>query len=537
MLLGPRQLDLPSPPPPRPQNEEARIAAIERYRLTGLGREPAFDHVTALAARLFDAPMSVVSIVGEDEQCFRGAVGVDVEGTPRDIAFCSFAILGDDVMVVEDATDDARFRTNPLVDGMPFIRFYAGAPLTVDGELRVGTLCIFDNKPRAFNQEECERLKALAQVVVDLIEMRVGDLAAKEQERQALEQRELLSLTVENVTEGVALVDGGLRMILWNQAFCDMFGYEHGLVKEGMNAAELIAITAQRGDLGDGEPQRLVEGLVGSIKSSPSRRIEIRRRDGHVLDIWRKTISGGRFIMTARDVTEERQIARLKDELVSTVSHELRTPLTAISGSLGLMEAGVMGELPTKVKHLVDIACKNSTRLGRLVDDLLDMDKLQSGKAEFDFVPTDLAGLIREAVDQNRPYADRFGVSISLDLTEQPLIATVDERRMLQVLSNLLSNAAKFSPPDSQITVRLVRFGKRARISVCDQGPGVSPAFRTRIFSRFAQEDQSSQRGQAGTGLGLAITKNIVEHHGGTIELDTKVEHGATFHVELPVGD
>lgn len=528
-------MDQSLPPPPRPSNEEARLAAIEHYRLKGLGREPAFDHVTALAARLFQVPMSVVSIVGEDQQCFRGATGLETEGTPRDIAFCSFTILGDDVMVVEDATGDPRFRTNPLVGGMPFIRFYAGAPLTVDGGLKLGTLCIFDDKPRSFDAEGRQRLKELAQVVVDLIELRVGSLAAEEQERHASEQRELLSLTVENVTEGVALVDGSLRMILWNQAFCDMFGYEHGLVREGMNAAELIAITAQRGDLGEGEPQRLVEGLVGSIKSSPSRRIEIRRSDGHVLDIWRKTISGGRFIMTARDVTEERQIARLKDELVSTVSHELRTPLTAISGSLGLMEAGVMGDLPPKVKHLVDIACKNSTRLGRLVDDLLDMDKLQSGKAEFDFAPTDLAGLVREAVEQNRPYADRFGVTIKLELTEEPLNASVDETRMLQVLSNLLSNAAKFSPAGSEVTVKLQRAGQRARISVCDQGPGVSPAFRSRIFSRFAQEDQSSQRGQAGTGLGLAITKNIVEHHGGTIDLDSKVERGATFHVELPL--
>lgn len=525
------------PLPPRPDNEDARLAAIERYRLKGLGREPAFDRITALAARLFDSPMSVVSIIGEDEQCFRGATGLDIEGTPRDIAFCSFAILSEEMLVVEDATDDPRFQHNPLVEGMPFIRFYAGAPLTVDGELRVGTLCIFDDKPRSFGAADRARLTELAQIVVDLIELRVGSLAAEEKERQVREQQDLLSLTVENVTEGVALVDGQLRMVLWNQAFCDMFGYETGLVQEGMNAAELIAITAQRGDLGEGEPQRLVEGLIGSIRSSPSRRIEIRRSDGHVLDIWRKTISGGRFIMTARDVTEERQIARLKDELVSTVSHELRTPLTAISGSLGLMEAGVMGDLPPKVKHLVDIACKNSTRLGRLVDDLLDMDKLQSGKAEFDFVPTDLAALVREAADQNRPYADRFGVAIALDLPAEPLTASVDSGRMIQVMSNLLSNAAKFSPPESEVTVKLRQVGDRARISVCDQGPGVPPAFRSRIFSKFAQADQSSQRGQAGTGLGLAITKNIVERHGGRIELDTNVERGATFHVDLPLDD
>lgn len=349
------------------------------------------------------------------------------------------------------------------------------------------------------------------------------------------EQRELLQLTVENVSEGIALVDGELSMILWNEAFCDLFGYTQDLVQKTDNAAVLMRITAGRGELGPGDPDMILQAFIASIKSTESRRIEIQRTDGRILDIWRKTISGGRFIMTARDVTEERQIQHLKDELVTTVSHELRTPLTAISGSLGLMDAGVAGPLPEKAAQLVRIAHKNSERLARLVNDLLDMDKLRSGSAVFNFAPVDLRGLLTDSVEQNGPYADRFGVRVALEMPDLLLVAMADADRMGQVLANLLSNAAKFSPPGSVVTVRLAMQDGQARISVIDRGPGISAEFRKRIFSRFAQEAGSSHRGQAGTGLGLAISKNIVEHHGGTIMLDPDTSGGAAFHIQLPV--
>jgi signal transduction histidine kinase len=516
------------------KEEADRLAAVEHYQLEGIGREPAFDHITQLAARLFDAPIALVSIVGSEMQCFRGACGIDASGTSRDIAFCSFAILGTDVMVVPDAVADERFHDNPLVTSEPHIRFYAGAPLTVAGQT-LGSLCVIDRKPRTFTAEEEQLLTHLAAIVVDLIELRVGSLAATRERERAASEHALLHLTVENVTEGVALVDNDLRMMVWNDSFSEMFGYPPGAVREGVSAADLMRITAVRGELGPGQPDMIVAAFIQSIKSSESRRIEITRQDGRVLDIWRKSIAGGRFIMTARDVTAERLTARLKEELVSTVSHELRTPLTAISGSLGLLAAGAAGQLPPKAEGLVAIASKNSTRLARLVDDLLDMDKLQSGQLHFKLADVDLANLLEEAREQNAPYAEKLGIILSLDIQDGPLISRIDPNRMLQVMSNLISNASKFSPQGSEVVVRLAKEGDQARISVIDQGAGISPEFRDRLFNRFAQEDASSQRGQSGTGLGLAITKGIVEQHGGTIEFDQTVAKGSTFHVRLPL--
>ena len=520
--------------PPIPADEADRLRALDHYRLGGIGRELPFDHVTQFAAELFDVPMSLVSIVGSDTQCFRGACGIDETHTPRDVAFCAFAILQPDVMVVPDAVQDARFRANPLVTGPPNIRFYAGAPLRVANGQPIGTLCIIDHKPRDFGDKEKRQLAQLARTVVDLIEFRVEGFAADEHRRKLDDERQLLKLTVENVSGGVAVVDRDLKLMLWNQAFVDLFDYAPDSVTGGRDARELIRLTAQRGELGPGDPDLIVEGFVQSIRASDSRRLEMQRRNGRILDIRRESIRGGRFIMTARDVTQERQISRLKDELVSTVSHELRTPLTAISGALGLMAGGAAGDLPDRAKQLVAIGSKNAERLIHLVNDLLDMDKLQSGKLVFHFDERELGLLLTESVEQIEPYAERFGVKLALERPSEAVVAKVDSNRLCQVMTNLLSNACKFSPSGGTVRISLQRAGDSAQISVADEGPGISPEFRARLFKRFEQEEGAHQQGHAGTGLGLAISKAIVEAHGGSIALDPAAEKGATFRVELP---
>ncbi|MBN8845069.1 MAG: PAS-domain containing protein [Sphingomonadales bacterium] len=519
---------------PIPDDEDLRLAAVERYKLGGIGREPAFDHITRLAAELFDVPMSVVSIIGSDMQCFRGACGLDSDGTPRDVAFCAFAILDPEVTVVPDAIDDPRFANNPLVLGDPFIRFYAGAPLRVGGQ-PVGTLCLIDTKPRQFGADERKRLADLARTVVDLIELRVQRFATEDHRRKLDEERELLKLTVENVSEGVALFDGDLRLMLWNEDFVDLLGYPRGAVKEGIEAAILVERIAASGALGSGDPAQITAGLMASIRTTESRRLDLTGPNGRTLEFWRKTLADGRFIATVRDVTDERQMARMKDELVSTVSHELRTPLAAIVGAVGLLDAGAAGPLDAKAARLVTLGKKNAERLTELVNDLLDMDKLQSGRMPFRFEAQDLGALLAEAAEQNQPYADRYHVTFALDLPGAPLIVPVDRTRLFQVITNLLSNACKFSPAGSTVHLSLRREDPHACIRVRDAGPGIGPAFRHRLFTRFAQEEGEHQAGHAGTGLGLAISKAIVDAHDGSIALDETFADGAAFDICLPL--
>ena len=193
-----------------------------------------------------------------------------------------------------------------------------------------------------------------------------------------------------------------------------------------------------------------------------------------------------------------------------------------------------MGEVPKHLQELLDIAHQNSKHLSALIDDLLDIDKLNAGKMRFRFEIQPLQPLLEQAVRNNQGYASSYTVAIKLGECP-PAQVRVDTMRLVQVLSNLLSNAAKFSPPGETIDLYAEPVGgDRVLISVRDRGPGIADSFRKRIFNRFAQADASDTREQGGTGLGLAISKELTEHMGGQIGFDTPADGGSRFWVELP---
>ncbi len=243
------------------------------------------------------------------------------------------------------------------------------------------------------------------------------------------------------------------------------------------------------------------------------------------------------------DVTEARRLDQMKNEFISTVSHELRTPLTSISAALGLVAGRALGEVPPAMANLIDIALRNSHRLGFLINDLLDMEKLALGKMEFAMQVQRLLPLLQEALDTNRAYGVDRDVTIelrgaSLALKEHASLAgiavQVDTQRLMQVMSNLLSNAIKFSPDGATVEVVVEVVGNQVRVSVIDRGPGIPVDFQPRIFQKFAQADGSDSRRQGGTGLGLAITRELVVRMGGRIDFTTLPGEGTTFFFEFP---
>ncbi len=236
-----------------------------------------------------------------------------------------------------------------------------------------------------------------------------------------------------------------------------------------------------------------------------------------------------------RDITEMKRAAQVKAEFIATVSHELRTPLTSIRGSLGLVAAGMAGELPTKAARLVEIAHDNSERLVLLINDILDMEKIESGKMQFDLRPKPIRDLIERAISAGANYLPERQIRIVLVDDAPRAQANIDPNRLHQVLANLLSNAIKFSPVGALVTVKIERReGGRLRMSVIDTGPGIEEAFRERIFGKFEQADNSDTRDKGGTGLGLSIAKAIVERLDGTIGFDTELGAGTVFYVDLP---
>ena len=251
---------------------------------------------------------------------------------------------------------------------------------------------------------------------------------------------------------------------------------------------------------------------------------------------WRSSPDPERGLVygVARDVQEQKRIEQMKNDFVSVVSHELRTPLTSIRGSLGLLASGVAGGLPEQARTLVEIAAKNSERLVRLINDILDIEKIESGQMGFRFVPLELEPVVEQALESNRAYADALGVELRHTATVPGARVWADPDRLLQVLANLLSNAAKFSPPDGVVEVALERLDGVLRVSVTDHGRGIPPEFRPQVFSKFAQADSSSTREKGGSGLGLSISKAIVERHGGRIGFESEPGVTTAFFFDLP---
>lgn len=243
----------------------------------------------------------------------------------------------------------------------------------------------------------------------------------------------------------------------------------------------------------------------------------------------------GRFagsVLSFRDISQRYALDRLKDEFISTVSHELRTPLTSIRGALGLLSSGILGDVNDKAANLLRIALTNSDRLVRLINDILDLERIQSGREPLLFRTIQLAEVARQAIDGMQPVADAAGVQLIHDTTHVELAADPD--RLLQVLTNLLSNAVKFSPPNSTVSVMMRPGLTGVTLSVIDQGRGIPADKLEAIFGRFQQVDASDSRQKGGSGLGLAICRTIVLQHSGRIWAERNPVRGSTFRVFLP---
>jgi PAS domain S-box-containing protein len=336
--------------------------------------------------------------------------------------------------------------------------------------------------------------------------------------------------------DGILTLGEDGRIESLNPAAARMYGYE----PDELIGSDVAALYEDRPDQSQVESflkavQRRRKGDVGMVQEFSGR-----RKDGSTFpaDVAVSPVHLAdrlRYVAVIRDVTERKQVDQMKTEFVSTVSHELRTPLTSISGSLGLLKGGAAGELPERAMRLITIAHSNSERLVRLINDILDIEKIESGKMNFALQPVELGAALEQAIDANRGFADNLGVQLVLEPALAPAVTLADSDRLMQVITNLLSNAAKFSPPGEAVTIALATHGDRHRITIADRGPGIPDEFKGRIFSKFAQADASDTRAQGGTGLGLSIVREIVTRMGGSVGFEARDGGGTIFHVDLPV--
>ena len=304
------------------------------------------------------------------------------------------------------------------------------------------------------------------------------------------------------------------------------------------NAADLLA-RPPMGLVSAEDQRRFTEELRGlSETGAIAPRIEARlvRLDGRPFDA-EITAAGVTFDgrpavqVLIRDVSERRAVERMKDELLSVLGHELRTPLTSIRGSLGLLDGGVLGPLSPRGQRMIEIAVSNTDRLIRLLNDVLDVERMQAGRLVLELQPHSAGDLIELAVAEMRGLAERANVRLTVGAVDGVIEADAD--RMVQVLTNLLSNAIKFSGAGAEVQVSAVAHGNQVRFSIADQGRGIPADKLEAIFDRFQQVDASDARVRGGTGLGLTICKSIVEQHGGQVWAESRLGYGSTFHVSL----
>lgn len=239
-------------------------------------------------------------------------------------------------------------------------------------------------------------------------------------------------------------------------------------------------------------------------------------------------------IVQGRDITQQRAAERVRSEFTSTLSHELRTPLTSILGSLQLLRSGALGDVDKEQEELLAMAERNGLRLLDLINEVLDIEKIESGRLSLVPEAVDLGELVAESIRLNQGYADRFQVRFALH-AQPGLVVRVrgDRKRLMQVMTNMLSNAVKFSPLEGTVEVVVGLAEGVARVSVSDRGPGIPQAFRSRIFGRFAQADPADSRIRGGTGLGLAICKRLMEMMAGRIGFEDRPGGGTTFYIEM----
>jgi PAS domain S-box-containing protein len=357
------------------------------------------------------------------------------------------------------------------------------------------------------------------------------DVTDRKHMEEALRSSEVrLSKVVEHMLEGLLVIgeDGVIESV--NPAFMRMTGFG----SDELVGQHLSRFVKQPLEPDTGEPlEDFYRQGLGRVTEWAAQ-----RKNGEVfpceLSLFEfRTAEGRHYAGAVRDLSERREVERMKREFVATVSHELRTPMTSIRGSLGLLSAGVLGELSDEALDVVRLAERNSLRLITLINDILDLERLKAGRLELVLRPLALSSVIERSLESVRAVAEQRGIALDAQPTKGRVLGDAD--RLVQVLVNLLSNAVKFSPQGSAVRVSALEAPPGfVEVRVADRGRGIPVSHRERIFERFQQVEASDARQKGGTGLGLAISKSIVEQHGGMIGVESEEERGSTFWFRVP---
>lgn len=557
-------------PAPILQNEEQRLVSVHNLGLLDTPPEERFDRITLLATKIFHVPISTLTLVDAKREWFKSCQGLPKHEGDRAISFCGHALVSDKMFVVPDTKKDERLADNPMVTGEPYVRFYAGVPMmSTDGQ-RVGVFCIKDTKPREFSKDDQEILKELAAWAESEINARNLGLTLVEQKKlqqtlkelnksQAESTKALLNVMedlekthvaialektrdeaiLKSIGDGVLATDEKGQVIILNQAGEEMLGLE---LKEimGKDFRDTVSVVDEKGEIIPKENRALTKALQTGQKTTSSNHFYMRsdKTKFPISATVRPVLLNEKIIGMIeifRDITHEREVDRMKTEFISLASHQLRTPLSAMKWLSEMLLDGDVGKLTNEQNDLVENLHQSNERMIDLVNSLLNVARIESGRLIIDPKPTDLVVLARAVVDELKPLAEKKKQSLLVSVHDRLPEIIIDPKLIRHVYMNLLTNAIKYTPDGGEITVFISRKNDILISQVSDTGYGIPAKEQNKLFSKFFRGENIVRREPDGTGLGLYLVKAIIESSNGFIWFKSEESKGTTFWFSLPI--
>lgn len=402
-----------------------------------------------------------------------------------------------------------------LIDALS-VKSYLISPVYYDNIIYGSIVLHYVNDFKKFTPDDLNMSKAIAHHAAIIIhQSKLYETMQKNLKRE--------KTILDNINDAIITVDSNFIIETCNPSVEKIWEYK----LSDIIGQSLEMLLNYECELNEGKTCLIKNGSYGIRKNGERFPIEIEIND---IEFEDKKLT----LLTIRDITEREKIDKMKREFISTVSHELRTPLTSIMGSLGLLASGKIQEISEKTKGLLEIANGNCLRLITLINDILDIEKIEAGKMEFKLDIVDIIPLINRSIQLNTQYAQKFNVKMEFEDNIGQALVNVDNDRLIQVITNLLSNAVKFSLPEATVSIAANKNNGNIVISITNYGIEIPEEFKDRIFQKFAQADSSDSRQKGGTGLGLSISKAIVEKLNGSIGFISE-NNQTTFYFELPL--
>lgn len=531
--------------PPVLENEPQRLHRLQQLGMLGTGAEAVLDAFTELAASITGLPIALITLVDRDRQWFKSAVGLPQGSqTPRAISFCGHAIADEGLFEVEDARLDPRFADNPLVTASPHVTHYAGAPLVMPGGERIGTLCVIGDRPGRLDERARQHLLKMAQNVVRVLLLRENERSLEQRlkvERALRESEARWHAITELMPQIVWSANANGEQEEFNQRWLDFTGESAGgrpgawmARVHGDDQENLRKVWAHH--LASGKPFEREFRLwhhSGDFHWILARALPMRDEGGRIV----------RWIATLTDIQSQKQAQqdlmeanRQKDEFLAMLAHELRNPLAPVSTAAQLLQLSAND--PHRVRKTSELIARQVGHMTELVNNLMDVSRVTRGLVRISQDRVDLRQVLGDALEQTRPQIEARHHHLKLPETNAPLTVRGDKVRLVQVLANLLGNAAKYTPEGGQLQVKMEPCGDRVSIEVSDNGLGIDAKLLPHVFDLFTQAERMPDRAQGGLGVGLALARSLVEMHGGSIEAHSDGPGtGSTFTVYLPLAE